>query len=346
MNCYTDILVSNNDSIRTTMIKIDSGAVRFAVAVDGRKIIGTITDGDIRRSLINGKELNDSIEDVINPEPYYVHENYDKEKTIAELKTRSLLAVPVVNSNNEVVNILTLSDLESKEKYSNPVFIMAGGFGTRLKPLTDNCPKPMLKVGDKPILETLILQFKKYGFYKFYFSTHYLPNVIMDYFGNGSKWEVEINYVHESTPLGTGGALGLLPKDEINESIIMINGDVLTKLDFDSLLKFHLKSDSIATMCVREFDYQVPYGVIEADDGKIISMKEKPTYRFHVNAGIYVVHPKLIKKMDMEKVDMPTLLERNFDRKVSIFPFHEYWLDIGKKDDFQRAQVDITQLGL
>ena len=166
--------------------------------------------------------------------------------------------------------------------------------------------------------------------------------MIKEYFGNGEKWGVSINYVHEEQPLGTGGALGLLPKDLLELPVIMMNGDVLTKVDLEALLAFHNENDANATMCVREYEYQVPFGVIESEGNKIKSMVEKPMQRFHVNAGIYVVSRKIIEQVNNnEVVDMPTLLGRYLDKSVLMFPFHEYWLDIGRMDDFNRAQIDI-----
>ncbi|EYU14226.1 nucleotidyltransferase family protein, partial [Photorhabdus aegyptia] len=221
--------------------------------------------------------------------------------------------------------------------------------GTRLKPLTDSCPKPMLKVGDKPILEILVTRFSKLGFKNLYISTHYMPDQIMEYFGDGSEWGVSIQYVYEEKPLGTGGALGLLPENIPNLPLIMVNGDVLTTIDFERLLKFHIKHSPTATMCVREYDYQVPYGVIKGDGHRIIGMQEKPVHRFFVNAGIYIVSPRLFKAVPKnKKIDMPTLLEGEIsnNKDVLMFPIHEYWLDIGKMDDFQRAQCDIYNLGL
>jgi NDP-sugar pyrophosphorylase family protein len=227
---------------------------------------------------------------------------------------------------------------------------MAGGFGTRLRPLTDNCPKPMLKVGDKPILEILVRSFIKAGFVNFYISTHFMPEQIHEYFGNGSGLGVNIVYVHEDSPLGTGGALGLLPDDlPKNLPLIMINGDVLTTVDFKRLLTFHNENQADATMCVREYDYQVPYGVINGEGNKITSMVEKPIQRFFVNAGIYIVSPKVIQSVPANhKIDMPTLLEQHMQKtdNILMFPIHEYWLDIGRMDDFKRAQMDIYTLGL
>lgn len=227
---------------------------------------------------------------------------------------------------------------------------MAGGFGSRLRPLTDNCPKPMLKVGDKPILETVIRSFIKAGFSDFYISTHYMPEQIKNHFGDGGDLGVNISYVYEETPLGTGGALGLLP-DSMRQDLplIMINGDVLTKVDFERLLSFHVENDADATMCVREYDYQIPYGVINGEGNQITSMVEKPIQRFFVNAGIYVVSPRVIQSVEKnQKIDMPTLLEQHMEerQKVLMFPVHEYWLDIGRMDDFNKAQVDIYNLGI
>jgi NDP-sugar pyrophosphorylase family protein len=224
---------------------------------------------------------------------------------------------------------------------------MAGGFGTRLRPLTNNCPKPMLKVGDKPILEQILINFVEAGFYRFYISTHYMPEVISDHFGNGEKWGVNIQYVHEEVPLGTGGALGLLPHDEIDHPMFMMNGDLLTSLNFHSFLEFHESHGSIATMCVREYEHQVPYGVITSEGIYIKSMIEKPVHRFFVNAGIYLLDPKMVRSVEPGTcIDMPTLLEQQIenDNSVTMFPIHEYWLDIGRMDDFQRAQTEFTSI--
>ena len=171
--------------------------------------------------------------------------------------------------------------------------------------------------------------------------------MIQEYFRDGKKWGVSINYVHEEQPLGTGGALGLLPKDLPDLPVLMMNGDVLTKVDLEALLDFHDENNANATMCVREYEYQVPFGVIESEGYNIKSMVEKPTQRFHVNAGIYVVSRKIIEQVNNnEVIDMPTLLERYLDNNVLMFPFHEYWLDIGRIDDFNRAQIDIQTLGI
>jgi NDP-sugar pyrophosphorylase family protein len=266
-----------------------------------------------------------------------------KKQLLELMNAKQLNSIPIID-NGTVIGLETIHDVTQKEKYDNPVFLMAGGFGTRLKPLTNNCPKPMLKVGDKPILETVINSFKKFGFINFYISTHYLPEVIQNHFGDGSEFGIKITYVHEETPLGTGGALGLLPDSTPDLPLIMINGDVLTNVNFERLLSFHNENGPAATMCVREYDYTVPYGVIKGHENKVLSMVEKPTYSFFVNAGIYVVSNKLLKKVkENTHIDMPTLLENEIEinNSVLMFPVHEYWLDIGRLDDFKKAQTDI-----
>lgn len=344
---WKNILVSPSKSIQEVLKIIDKEALKLALVVDGEnKLLGTVTDGDIRRALINDNPLNTAVSDIMFTSPTIVSIGTPREIILKIMEEKKLLSIPLLE-DGKVVGLETIHHVIHKEKYDNPVFLMAGGFGTRLKPLTDSCPKPLLKVGDKPILDTVLQSFIRYGFQHFYISTHYLPEMIMDYFGNGEKWGVSINYVHESEPLGTGGALGLLPKDLPELPIIVMNGDVLTKVNLEQLLDFHNVNDANATMCVREYEYQVPFGVIESDGHNIKSMVEKPIQRFHVNAGIYVIGREIINSVNRnECIDMPTLLERYLENKVLMYPFYEYWLDIGRIEDFNRAQIDIKTLGI
>lgn len=344
---WKNILVSPTATIQEVLKVIDREALQFALVVNtDRRLLGTVTDGDIRRALINDLSLSHPISEIMFTEPTVADISVSKIKILAMMNAKGLHSIPILD-DSIVVGLETIHNVTQKNKYDNPVFLMAGGFGTRLKPLTDNCPKPLLKIGDKPILETVLLSFIKSGFHDFYISTHYLPEMIQEYFGDGAKWGVSINYVYEEKPLGTGGALGLLPNDLPDLPIIMMNGDVLTKVDLEALLAFHNENGANATMCVREYEYQVPFGVIERDGNKIKSMIEKPIQRFHVNAGIYVVGREIIGQVkNNEVVDMPTLLERYLDKSVLMFPFYEYWLDIGRIDDFNRAQIDIQTLGL
>jgi dTDP-glucose pyrophosphorylase len=344
---WKNILVSPTTTLRHLLTIIDDEALKLALVVDKKnKLLGSVTDGDIRRALINGKELNELASGIMHTNPIVADINTPKNVLLSIMEEKELLSIPLVE-NGTVVGLETIHNLLHKPKYDNPVFIMAGGFGTRLRPLTDNCPKPMLNIGDKPILETIISKFIEHGFSNFYISTHYLSDIITSYFGDGSNWGVKIEYVHEETPLGTGGALGLLPKDILQLPLIMVNGDVLTDIDFKKLLAFHIEMNGIATMCVREYEYQVPFGVVESVGTSLSSMVEKPVYRYRVNAGMYVVEPSLFNLVSInEKIDMPTLLEKHLDENVHLFTFYDYWLDIGRKEEFERAQTEIKMLSI
>ena len=270
----------------------------------------------------------------------------DKDSILSKMKELDILQIPIIDDDGEIVGLETLQHLIEKKKYDNPVFLMAGGFGKRLEPLTNNIPKPLLTIGRKPILENILEQFIAAGFHCFYISTHFKSEMVQEYFGNGSDWNVTIEYVHEEIPLGTAGSLGLLPDNLPDLPILMMNGDLLTKIDFSKLLNFHLQSDGSATVCVREYDFQVPYGVIKAKDDRIISIEEKPVHRFFINAGVYVLDPKILHNIDgVSYLDMPKLLEDEIENsgQVNMFPVYEYWLDIGQKDQFKQAQQDLAE---
>lgn len=315
---------------------------------DQNKLEGVVTDGDVRRALLNNLPLDTLIKNIMNREPLTVSIETTREEVIRIMEDKGIETLPVLNKGN-LIGVETYHEVCQQKSYDNPVFIMAGGFGTRLKPLTDNCPKPMLEVGGKPMLEILINSFIKSGFRNFYISTHYLPEHIKSYFGNGTSKGVTITYIHESTPLGTGGALGLLPKDLVDLPLILINGDILTKVNFAKLMDFHETNSADFTMCVREYDYQVPFGVVEGDGLEVTGITEKPTQRFFVNAGIYILNSSVIESViPNQYLDMPTLLQEQIikGKNVLKFPIYEYWLDIGRMDDFNRAQKDFSRLGL
>jgi dTDP-glucose pyrophosphorylase len=341
------IILHKNDSILKALELLDLYALRIVLVVDDHnQLIGSITDGDIRRGLLKGQDVHAAVETIMHTNPYSIEEGSLTNRQIFEImRENSYLALPIIK-NNQLVNIVTLDDLIRKKRKENPVFIMAGGFGTRLRPLTDKCPKPMLPVGGKPLLETIILTLKEQGFYKFYISTHYLPEIIQNHFGNGEKFDIQIQYVHESEPLGTGGALSLLPRQEVNLPFIVINGDVLTNMNFSKLIDFHISQNAIATMCVREFQYQIPYGVVNSEQNDIQGMTEKPSYYFDINTGIYVISPELLEQVEAQFIGMPTILEQQIEKsqKVVSYPLHEYWLDIGHMEDYNRAQRDIINL--
>ena len=347
---WQNTLISAESELSEALKIIDNEALRIALVVDDKqKLLGVVTDGDIRRALLNHRSLSTKVSEIMNFSPVTAKAISSREELVAVMEEKGILSIPLIDDSNVVLGLETLQRV-TKPTRKNPVFIMAGGFGTRLRPLTDNCPKPMLKIGDKPFLETLIRAFKRFGFVDFYISTHFMPEQIHAHFKDGQWLGVNITYVHEDEPLGTGGALGLLPSSLPKDlPLIMINGDILTKVDFGRLLDFHISNRADATMCVREYEYQIPYGVVQGDGKKIIDLVEKPIQKFFVNAGIYVLSPNVIQSVSKNKrIDLPSILEKFVEcrDKVFMFPVHEYWLDIGRMEDFNRAQVDIHSLGL
>jgi dTDP-glucose pyrophosphorylase len=346
---WKKLLIGPGQSIRDALQRINAGGGCIALVVDDElNLLGVVSDGDVRRGLLENKSLDDTVQTIMCTSPMTATPAMCKSALVKLMRRKSVLSVPLLD-DNKVVGIESLQQALAPPCYENPVFLMAGGFGTRLRPLTDSCPKPMLEVGGKPILETILQSFVDMGFVNFYISTHYMPERITSYFGDGSKWGVNIHYIHEHKPLGTGGALGLLPRDLPEQPIIVMNGDVLTKVDFQRLLKFHNTNNADATMCVREYEYQVPYGVIGGVGKKITRMEEKPIQRFFVNAGIYVVSSELARSVaENFAIDLPDLLEEKIAKNgdVLMFPAHEYWLDIGQIGDFNKAQQDIVSLGM
>ncbi|GKW49728.1 nucleotidyltransferase family protein [Halomonas sp. NCCP-2165] len=348
MKQWEAALVAPGTSLDTAIEVLDRAALRIVLVADEqRRLLGTLTDGDIRRALIRHLSMTSAVDEVMNPNPRVASPDWSRDRLLQLMEQQQILQLPVVDEDKRIVGLENLHDLLNQKTLDNPVFLMAGGFGTRLRPLTNDCPKPMLKVGDKPILQLIIENFVRAGFHRFYISTHYMPEVIREHFRDGGDWGVSIQYIHEEEPLGTGGALGLLPKDEIDLPLFMMNGDLLTSLNFQNLLQFHQEHPASATMCVREYEYQVPYGVIQSQGRHITSMVEKPVQRFFVNAGVYLLASELVQRVPKSQhIDMPTLLKQEIaqQRHVNMFPIHEYWLDIGRMDDFRKAQMDVAGL--
>lgn len=345
---WQELLLRREDSIRRAIEVIDRGAKRIALVVDeAGRLQGTVTDGDIRRGILRHLSLDASVAEVMNPQPRVLSHRYHRDDALRLLGSAQVLQVPIVDDEGVLVGLETLTDLLKRPRLENPVFLMAGGFGTRLRPLTDHCPKPMLPVGGKPMLEHILQDLIDYGFYRFYISVHYLREQVIRHFQDGSRWGVTIQYIHEDQPLGTAGALGLLPKDAVQRPVIVVNGDILTRVNYEALLQDHDRHTPAATVCTRQYDFQVPYGVVEHDGQRITDITEKPVHRFFVSAGIYVLAPQVVHAIEPQvRLDMPDLLKREIagGRIVRMFPVHEYWLDIGRMGDFEIAQRDIRQV--
>ncbi len=344
MHDWRRTILKEKDTVRAAIEVLNNEALRIVLVVDeNNTLTGTVTDGDIRRSLLREGSFEMSLKDIMFKRPRVAKETDSKDAILNQMKAFNLLQIPVVNSKSQIVGLETLNQLLKRNKKQNAVFLMAGGFGTRLRPLTEELPKPLLKVGEKPILETILESFVSQGFERFYISTHYKAELVREYFAEGQRWNVKIDYVHEEKPLGTAGALGLIPEPQESPLIVM-NGDLLTKINFSELLLYHQNQSSIATMCVREYEFQVPYGVVKAKDLSVEDIVEKPMHKFFVNAGIYVVEPELVAEVSgYSFLNMPDLLRTQIknSREISMFPVHEYWLDIGRREEFEKAQEDV-----
>ncbi len=346
MENFRKILVNQETTIRETIRIIDQSAMQIALAVDEQnKLLGTITDGDIRRGILQGISLEGPVKSIMNRKPNVCRLDDDREAILSRMKLGRLHHLPVLDGAGCVVGLEMLDELLAPVERENVVVLMAGGLGTRLRPLTEECPKPMLKIGGRPILETILLSFMEFGFRKFYICVNYKAEIITEYFGDGSRWGAEIRYVHETRKLGTAGALSLLPERPAHPIFVM-NGDLLTKVNFNHLLDFHVGHHVNATMCVREYDFQVPYGVVKIDTHKVVGIEEKPVHRFFVNAGVYVLEPKALDLIPQDTYfDMTTLFEKlvDQDQGAAVFPVREYWLDVGHMADFERANGEFQE---
>lgn len=339
MDNFKETFISPDQSIGSAIKIIHNAGKRIGLVVKNSKLLGTITDGDIRRALLQNKDMETASVEIMNPNPVIAKEEASIEEIRKIMKNMDILQIPIVDSKNKIVGLKLVNFLE-ENNIKNTVVIMAGGFGKRLLPLTKETPKPLLKIGKKPILEIIMNRLKKFGFSNIVISTHYKSDMIKDYFKNGEEFGVNIDYLEESEPLGTAGALTLVKEKDLNQPLIVMNADLFTELNFKSLLENHLKSQSNATACVVKYEFEVPYGVMEVKGNKIKKITEKPKNKFFINAGIYVLDPKIIKSMKKNTYkDMPELLTENLDKKngVNMFPIFEEWLDIGKIGDFEKA---------
>lgn len=341
------LLLSPESKIIKALETIDRGAVQIALIVDrNNRLLGTVTDGDIRRGILGGIKLEQEVSLVMNTHPNTASLEDSREAILNKMKISSLRQIPVINDGGIIVGLELFNELLENRKRDNWVILMAGGLGTRLGELTKNTPKPLLKVGSKPILEVIMENFISSGFYRFYISVNYRADMIMDYFGDGSKWGVEIRYIHENKRMGTAGALSLM-SELPDQPFFVMNGDLLTKINFQHALQFHLENDSVATMCVREYEYQVPYGVVQVDRNQLRSIEEKPIYRYFVSGGIYILNPEVLSYVPSDTFyDMPTLFDTIMADKQTTcaFPIHEYWLDIGRVDDFNKANGEYPEV--
>lgn len=338
---WQHISVPPQATIKETLAVMDKAALQIALVVDeAGHLLGTVTDGDIRRGLLAGKMLSSSIGEVMNLNPKVGKESELSTLWQKRMQQFQLRHLPIVDEQGKMVGLYYEKPIPRSLK--NPVVLMLGGLGSRLRPLTENVPKPLLPVGNQPILETIVKHIAEQGFERFYFCINYLGEQIRDYFGDGHQYGIEIEYIEEQDRMGTAGALSLLPQPP-EEDFIVMNGDLLTKVDLKALLEFHQKHRNVVTACVREYAQQVPYGVVEMEDHRVSQLVEKPVYRYFVNGGIYALSPEALAYVPKNQFyDMPTLIEQvlSEEKPVGGFPITEYWMDIGQMPDYLQAQAD------
>ncbi|MEW7009881.1 nucleotidyltransferase family protein [Lentilitoribacter sp. EG35] len=328
-------------NIQQAISNLDRVALKIILVVNASGVLeGTISDGDIRRGFLKGLNLDSPISEIIHRNPFVVSPGLSRDKVLGLMTEKQVQQVPIVNDEYRVVGLHLWDKIYQPVKRENKVVIMAGGMGKRLLPYTQDCPKPLVKVAGRPIIEYIIERAKEDGFENFIISVFHLGHMIEQHLGDGSSFGINIEYLREDKPLGTAGALSLLsPKPEL--PFVITNGDVITDISYSQLLDFHVQHGALATMAVRSHEWQNPFGVVETSGLEIINIVEKPIQRSHINAGIYALEPDVIDLlMEGECLDMPSMFYKIMDRKGKAFayPMHEQWLDVGRPDDLTLAE--------
>jgi dTDP-glucose pyrophosphorylase/CBS domain-containing protein len=340
------LLVGQQATVRELIERIDENMTGLALVVDDdRRLIATITDGDIRRAILAGMDLGATVDELISPKPRggpITAPAGTSSDTLLEVMAREAIRhVPLVDEMGRVVDVALLDELARETRLPLRAVIMAGGLGSRLAPLTDATPKPMLPIGDRPLLERIVEQLRDAGIHHINITTHYRAEAIAEHFGDGTQFDIDLHYTNEDEPLGTAGALALL--EDAKEPLLVMNGDILTRLDFRALLRFHEEHDADLTVALRPYELRVPYGIVDVDAERIVRITEKPALQGFFNAGIYLISPELRQLVPRGRhYDMNELIERALadGRRVIGFPVREYWLDIGDPHSYERAHAE------
>ncbi|MEE2746389.1 MAG: nucleotidyltransferase family protein [Pseudomonadota bacterium] len=326
--------------LRDVAKNLTESSLRIALVIDDAgRLLGTISDGDIRRGLLRGLTLDSGVNEILRKNPFVAPKGMSPSFIRQLMVANQVQQVPEIDSEGRVIYLHTWDEFISKNDISSKMIIMAGGKGTRLRPYTEDCPKPMLLVGGKPMLQNIIEQAREEGFRQFLVSVNYLAHMIEDYFGDGSNLGVKIGYIHEEFPLGTAGSLSII-RNEVDEPFVVTNGDVISDIRYSDLLDFHKRQESVATMAVRSHEWQHPFGVVKMDGLNIVGFEEKPVARSHINAGVYALSPTALNVLNhSEPCDMPVLFERlhAMSCKTIAYPMYEPWLDVGRHTDLELA---------
>lgn len=340
------ILINQNSTILDTLKVIDDTALEIALVIDEQnRLIGTVTDGDIRRGIIKGYNLDEPISNLMNSNPITANLNASDDELLFLMINRSIKHLPIIDNNRRVLRLVLFKELIARKKRSNIAVIMAGGLGSRLGSLTQNTPKPLLPVGGKPVIALIAEQLKKHGIENIFISINYKGYKIKEWFEKNPILGVNIYYIEEKDFLGTAGALSLLPEIP-DDPFIVINGDIISPINFSSLLEFHNNSQNHLTLCTREFNLQVPYGVLQLNGSQLISIEEKPSQNIFINAGIYVISPELLSYIPKQtRYDMPQLINTalNDGKQINCYPVSDYWLDIGTPQDYLKASEEFDK---
>lgn len=339
----TQIVFPPDASLQEAIAAIRKSHAGIAVITDeSGRLIGTVTDGDVRRALLAGQDTSVKIRAVMAIHPQSAPAGTSSAECYEIMRASGIFHLPLVDETGRVVDLATLAELANDDFHPNEVVLMAGGLGRRLHPITNNIPKPMVSVGGRPILQTIVESFIASRFGRFTISLNHLGEQIQDHFGDGSRLGIDIRYIYETKRMGTAGCLSMLT-ERPTEPFFVMNGDILTSIDFEQMLNFHNDTAAVITMAVNTYTYEVPYGVAKIEGPRLVSLTEKPRQSLFISAGIYVLSPETLDEMrDDEFYDMPTLINDLLAQGsvVSAFPVHEYWLDIGRPDDLARAESE------
>lgn len=346
MKTWNSALILPGTPLREAIAKIDAAATQMALVVDAdRKLLGSLSDGDVRRALLAGAALDDAVEKWMHRSPTTAREQESRETILAKMRQLVLHQIPILDGEGRVVDLKTIDDYLAVPPRDNWVVIMAGGLGTRLKELTRHTPKPMLPVGDRPLLETIIGRFVEQGFHRIWLAVNYQAEKIISHFGDGAAFGAEIRYLREEKRLGTAGALSLLSETP-GVPLLVANADLLAAVDYGEMIERHVAAGVMASMAVWEYEYQIPYGVVHTEGERISGLEEKPVRQAMVNAGIYVLRPEALEFVPKDTFfDMPELFAALIDRglPVGYHRINGYWLDIGRHEDFERACLDFEK---
>ncbi len=346
MSAWMKALINTNATIKDAIQILNRVGLRIVIAVDeAGKFLGTVSDGDIRRGMLKGFSLDSSIQNILRSDAIIVPDGLSRDVIIRLMLINKIHQIPIVNDDNRIVGLHLWDEINLTPQRPNIFLIMAGGKGTRLMPHTKECPKPLVKVGGKPMIDHIIERAKSFGYSNFVVSVQHLGEMIQEHLGDGRRFNINLSYLKESTPLGTAGALSLLAKKP-DVPIVISNGDVMSDIDYGEILDFHIRNGAFATMAVKLYQWQNPFGVVQMQGIDISGFEEKPIINSHVNAGVYVLSPKSIDYLESGvECSMPALFEklRLDSKKIIAYPMHEPWLDVGRPGDLEKANTEIFE---